>query len=149
MATEETQLGERIEPIVRALGFKVWGVEYLMHSHPPLLRIYIDGPNGIKANDCAQVTRQLHALFAVEDPLLDRYVLEVSSPGLNRRLFRLEQYADYKDQAIKLELRQSMEGRRQFSGQLGDIKGSDIVVLVDDKAYTIPFAVVAKATVYL
>ena len=81
-----------LEPGVRALGFELVDSELAGRGRNAVLRVYIDGPHGVTVDDCAEVSRQLSAILDVEDPFPERYVLEVSSPGLDRPLVRREDF---------------------------------------------------------
>jgi ribosome maturation factor RimP len=89
------------------------------------------------------------AVLDVEDPIAGDYTLEVSSPGLDRRLFELEQYARFAGEQIDLKLRVPFEGRRRIQGILKGVEDEDIVVQVDDHEYLLPFDQVDKARVEL
>ena len=80
--------------------------------------MYIDHAEGINVDDCAEVSRQISAVMDVEDPIAQEYTLEVSSPGMDRPLYTLEQYKQYANHIIELRLRLPFEGRRKFKGQL-------------------------------
>ena len=148
MSAREDKLHALLEPSVQALGFELWGLEYLTGKHSTL-RVYIDGENGVLVDDCAKVSEQIGAVLDVEEPISGEYVLEVSSPGLDRRLFRLEQFPGYVGEAIEVKLRRPFEGRRKFSGILRGVEGEDVVVLVDDHEYLLPFGDVDRAQVSL
>jgi ribosome maturation factor RimP len=141
----QTQLIELVEPAVSGLGFELWGIDYLPQRNHATLRIYIDGPNGITVDDCALVSRQVSAILDVEDPIQSEYTLEVSSPGLDRPLFRFEQYARYAGEKVVIRLRVPFERRRNFSGTLIGVEGEDVVVHVDDHEYLLPFETIDKA----
>jgi ribosome maturation factor RimP len=134
---------------VEALGFELWGVELLSQGRHSVLRLYIDRDAGISVDDCALVSGQVGAVLDVEDPIAGDYTLEVSSPGLDRRLFELEQYARFAGEQIDLKLRVPYEGRRRFQGILKGVEDEDIVVQVDDHEYLLPFDQVDKARVEL
>ena len=81
------QLRSLIEPVVAGMGFKLWGVEYLTQGRYSVLKIFIDSENVIDVDDCFIVSRQVVSLLDVEEPLRGQYTLELSSPGMDRRLF--------------------------------------------------------------
>lgn len=134
-------------PTVEALGFELWGVEYLSQGRHTLLRIYIESPDGITVDDCAAVSEQVSAVLDVEDPISGEYTLEVSSPGMDRLLFRLEQYPAYVGEVVDLRLRTAFEGRRKYKGILKGIEGEDVVLHVDDHEYLLPHDAIDKARV--
>lgn len=145
MAARDTQLRDLIEPVVTALGFELWGVEYHTGSKQTLLRIYIESPDGIDVDDCAKVSRQLSSVFDVEDPIAGEYNLEVSSPGMDRPLYTQEQFEMYVGQNVKVKLRSAFEGRKNFSGQLTGVEGDDVVVAIDKEEYLLPLDLIDKA----
>jgi len=143
--TRQSQLVELVEPAVAALGFELWGLDYVPQRNHAILRIYIDGPNGINVDDCARVSRQVSAVLDVDDPIQTEYTLEVSSPGLDRPLFRLDQFARYVGEKVVIRLRVPFERRRNFTGTLIGVEGEDVVVQVDDNEYLLPFESIDKA----
>ena len=147
MASKEQQLQIMLEPTVAALGFELWGVEHISQGRHSVLRVYIDSENGIGVEDCAAVSHQVSAILDVEDPITGEYTLEVSSPGMDRLLFKIEQFPGYVGEQIELRLRTPFEGRRKFKGVLKGIEGEDVVVQVDDHEYLLPYSAVDKARV--
>jgi ribosome maturation factor RimP len=147
VATKEQQITDMLETTIEALGFELWGVEYLSQGRHTLVRIYIDAENGISVDDCASVSVQVSSVFDVEDPISGEYTLEVSSPGMDRLLFRLDQFAGYIGEKVELRLRSAFEGRRKFKGVLTGIEGEDVVIRVDDHDYLLPHSAIEKARV--
>jgi ribosome maturation factor RimP len=86
-------------------------------------------------------------VFDVEDPITGEYTLEVSSPGMDRLLFKLEQYPGYVGEIVELRLRGAFEGRRKFKGVLKGIEGEDVVIQVDDHEYLLPHSAIEKARI--
>ena len=147
MVVKDILLAEVAAPVAEAMGFQLWWVEYLSHGKQSVVRIYIDSPDEIDVDDCAKVSRQVGSVFDVEDPIMGEYTLEVSSPGMDRPLFTLEQYRPYIGEHVKIKLRTAFDGRRNFSGQMTGIEGEDIVVAVDDQEYLLPFELIDKANI--
>ncbi len=147
MASREQKIEALLEPTVEALGFELWGLEYLSQGRHTILRLYIDGENGITVDDCAEVSRHVAGVLDVEDPITGEYTLEVSSPGVDRLLFRLDHYPAYIGEWIELRLRTPFEGRRKFKGTLKGIEGEDVVVQVDDHEFLLPHSAIEKAQV--
>lgn len=152
-------LTELLEPAVKALGFELWGLEYLPSGRHSLLRVFIDHENGISVDDCEKVSRQISAVLDVEEPISEEYVLEVSSPGLDRILFKPSQYLTYCGQMIFVRLVSPMPspagsgGSRKFKGilkevSLGEIEFDQKIILdVDGFIQTILFSNIQKAQV--
>ncbi len=147
MSTKTEQLQAMIAPAVEALGYEMWGVEYHSHGRQPLLRVFIDGENGITVEDCAAASRQISAVLDVEDPISSEYTLEVSSPGMDRPLFTLDQFGRYTGEWVKLKLRAPFEGRRNFRGVLRGVEGDEVVLVVDNEEYLLPIELIDKANI--
>jgi len=146
VASKEQQLIDLLKPVVEALGFEFWGLEYIAQGKNSVLRVFIDSPNGIHVDDCAQVSRQISGVMDVEDPITSEYNLEVSSPGVDRPLFTLEHFSRYVGEFVDVKLRYAFEGRRKFKGKLVGIEDDeDIVVHVDDHEYLLPIDAIDKA----
>lgn len=143
MGTDRLQ--SMIEPTVIDMGFEFWGLEY--QSGTSLLRIYIDSSNGISVDDCAKVSRQLSVMLDVEDPIKVEYRLEVSSPGLSRPFYSIGQYQGYIGHMLKVKLRASFDGRKQFKGLLSkvNIEENEIAIVEGDDELAIPFEMVERA----
>ncbi|AQA19947.1 ribosome maturation factor RimP [Halioglobus japonicus] len=147
MASKAQQVEELLAPTVEAMGFELWGLEYLSQGRHTLLRVYIEHEDGISVDHCAAVSEQVSSVLDVEDPITGEYTLEVSSPGMDRLLFKLEQYSAYVGETIEIRLRTAYEGRRKFTGILKGTEGEDVVVHVDDHEYLLPHSAIEKARV--
>lgn len=146
--TSSNALLEIIEPVVNSLGCELWGLEYHASGRRRgLLRIYIDKPGGVNLSDCERVSRQVSSVLDVEDPISGEYNLEVSSPGMDRPLYTLAQFADFTGEQVRVRLREPFEGRRQFSGLLTGIEGDEVKVVVEDEEYLLPIESIDKANV--
>jgi ribosome maturation factor RimP len=141
----DSRLIEMLSPVVESMGFVFWGLELLMQGKQTVLRVYIDHADGITVDNCADVSRQMGAVLDVEDPIAQDYTLEVSSPGMDRPLFRLEQYVQSIGEILELRLRLPFDGRRRFKGRLQGVEQEDIVLLVDDHEYLLPVELIEKA----
>lgn len=147
MSSKLEQLQALLAPVVEALGYQCWGIEFLSQGRHSLLRVYIDKAEGILIDDCEVVSRQLSSVLDVEDPISSEYVLEVSSPGMDRPLFTLEQFAGHAGEQVKIKLRSSFDGRRNFQGLLRGVEDQDVVILVDDHEYLLPIEQIDKANI--
>jgi len=141
---QHSKLNEIIEPVVTAMNFEFVGLEYLSGASPAVLRIYIDQPDGINVDDCALVSRQVSAVLDVEDPISSEYNLEVSSPGLNRPLFTVEQYQQCLGEKVQIKLRYHLDGRRKFTGIVRKAEGSEIELMVDNEIVVISVSDIDK-----
>ncbi|WP_038051402.1 ribosome maturation factor RimP [Thioalkalivibrio sp. ALJ1] len=147
MSQKAEQLKTLLTPVVEGEGMQLWGLEYHAGSKPPVVRIYIDGPNGVTVDDCARVSDQVGAVIEVEQTLKGNYTLEVSSPGVERPLFTPEQFRQYIGHAVKVRLTWPEHDRRNFRGVLLTVDESMIEVEVDGMAYELPLAAIHNARV--
>ncbi|MGI9274673.1 MAG: ribosome maturation factor RimP [Endozoicomonas sp.] len=150
MAGKQSQLEALIGPVVESLDYKLWGIEFNSRGRHSLLRIYIDAldsDSGISLEDCEKVSRQVSGILDVEDPISEEYTLEVSSPGVDRLLFTLEQYTAWAGAEVNLRLRVPYEGRRKYRGIVKGIEEQDVVLVVDDHEFLFPIESIDKAQV--
>ena len=146
MSAGDNRLKQLLGPVVKALGCELWGMELQMGGKTKLLRIYIDrDETGVDINDCERVSRQAGAILDVEDVIRGEYVLEVSSPGVDRPLYELDQYTRYLGEEISLRLRFPYEGRRNYKGRLKAVEGDEIVVVVTENEFLFPIEGIEKA----
>lgn len=135
------------KPVVEGLGFELWGVEYVAQGKHSTLRIFIEHENGIGVEHCTEVSHQLAAVYDVEDPITNAYTLEVSSPGLDRPLFTLDQYARFEGHQVKLRLKYPFEGRRKFEGIIAGVEDEQVLVQSGEYEYMLPFEQIDKANI--
>ena len=147
MSRRTTELGNLLEPAIKALGFRLWGIEYIPQGRHSLLRVYLDKEGGIDIEDCAIASRQISSILDVEDPITGEYTLEVSSPGLDRRLYTLAQYEAFKGSKVKLSLSKPFNGKRRFTGLLCGIEGDEVVVRMGDEETLFPIEQIDRANV--
>ncbi|MBL6906267.1 MAG: ribosome maturation factor RimP [Pseudomonadales bacterium] len=147
MNSSEVLITELIGTTVQALGLELWGVELLQQGRYSLLRVYIEREEGVTIEDCEKVSRQVSALLDVEDPIAGEYTLEVSSPGVDRPLFSIEQYAQYVGSEVNLKLRRAVDGRRKFKGQIIKVSGDIVGLLVEGTEYDLEHSEIEKASI--
>jgi len=123
---------ELVESIVTPLGYELVGVEYIPQGKHSVLRVFIDSEDGVVLEDCEKVSRQLGSVLDVEDPVKGQYLLEVSSPGLDRPMFKLEDYERFNGQLVKMRLHDKQDGRGKVKGRIQNVIGSEISLLLDD-----------------
>ena len=120
---------ELIEPVVEALGCRLWGIEQMSQGKRVTLKVYIEGEDrNVDVEDCARVSRQLSSLLDVEDVVSGKYILEVSSPGLDRRLFTRDQFDECTGENIRISLRKPYEGQVKFKGFLAGLEGDEVIL---------------------
>lgn len=145
MASRATELQNLLEPTITALGFELWGIEYILQGRHSMLRVYLDKEGGIDIEDCAAASRQISSILDVEDPISGEYTLEVSSPGMNRNLFSLAQFSEYLGWHVSLRLTENFENKRKFTGQLKAVEDDEVVLIIGDEEYSIPYELIDKA----
>ena len=146
MRQDPLHIGELLEPAVRAMGYELVGVEYRSGSpHGSLLRVYIDNERGISVDDCQAVSYQVSGLLDVEDPIPGRYTLEVSSPGLDRLLFKRDDYVRFTGSLVRLRLAVPLQGRRKYQGRLCSVQGDNIVIEQDGEQVSLPLDQIEQA----
>jgi ribosome maturation factor RimP len=142
------ELQDRLDSLVKTMGYEFVGCELQPQGRSSILRIYIDSPQGITLTDCTNVSRQVSAMLDVEDPIQGRYSLEISSPGLNRPLFDLAHYQKQIGQRIKVRLYVPVNRQRNFVGTLIRVEGDKIHLLEDSSLEVVlAFSDIEKARV--
>ncbi|ODN42891.1 ribosome maturation factor RimP [Piscirickettsia litoralis] len=141
-------LTEMLSLVVAGLGFELWGIEQVPQGSQSVLRVYIEGPKGVTVEDCATVSRQIGAVLDVEDPIAGNYLLEVSSPGLDRLLFTPEQYEHYLEQELQIRLKVLNNGKRRIRGRLTAVTEKGICIDVKDEPFEISWAEIDRANVF-
>lgn len=132
-------------PVVDSMGYELVGVEFSSSEHHGHMRVYIDKEGGISLDDCTDVSHQLSALLDVEDPVQVPFDLEVSSPGLNRPLFKITDFAKFVGEKVKIKLAIPQNNRRNFKGIITAVDGDVIELDIDNEQFKLPFSSVAKA----
>lgn len=144
MSQLEKRLTTMLNPPVEALGFELVGVEYVRAGKHSIMRVYIDHENGINVDDCAEVSHQVSAVLDVEDPISTEYNLEVSSPGMDRPLFKEQHYAAIIGEVVNIRLSMPMNNRRNFKGTLVAVEDGVVSVEVDGQTFDLAFANIEK-----
>ncbi|SLN32855.1 ribosome maturation factor RimP [Roseisalinus antarcticus] len=128
----DRRIAEIIQPVIEDMGFELVRVR-LMGGQAPILQIMVQRPDGqIEVDECAQVSTAVSAVMDVEDPILDAYTLEVSSPGIDRPLTRLKDFDRWKDHVAKIETTELIDGRKRFKGVLEGTEGSEILIEIEE-----------------
>jgi ribosome maturation factor RimP len=140
-----TKLTELLQPLVTDLGYEFVGLEYSGNPKNPALVLYIDKPAGIAVEDCEQTSREVAALLDVEDPIPGHYVLEVSSPGLDRPLFTIGQFEQFTGELVQVTLFAPQDGRRKFKGRILGVQDEQVLIEQDGVEVTLKHGNIAKA----
>lgn len=139
------ELRKLLEPTIERQGYELADLEASFRGKGGVLRIFIDHPDGISLDDCEKTSRAVSALLDVEEPLPGQYNLEVSSPGLDRKLTKIEHFQRFTGETLKVALRFPLEGRKRFRGTLVSVDDKNIVVEVDGESHSLPMATIDTA----
>ncbi len=128
------------------MGYELVGIKFQGSTQNDTLRVYIDHENGIGVDDCVAISHQISAILDMEEPIQQAYDLEVSSPGINRPLFKAQDYEQYLGHSAKIKMAVPLNGRRNFRGVLqGVIDSRSVQIMVDNEGYDLPISDIAKA----
>jgi ribosome maturation factor RimP len=133
-------------PALGALDYTFWGCQ-VEFSKRPVLRVYIDKPGGVSIEDCTHATHHIKGVLAVEAKGLEDYVLEVSSPGMDRQLYKLEHYEQYQGSVIKLRLKRPQENQRNFQGKIEKTENNTVILHTDNGSISVEFDNIERAQV--
>lgn len=145
MTAEE--LERLLAPGLAQLGLSLWGVEIAGSGRDTTIRVFIDSESGVSVEDCERASRQISAELDVEDPVPGEYRLEVSSPGMDRRLFRAEHYAESVGETLDVRLVRPFEGRRRYVGILVGVQDDEIALRIEDEELDLPLEWVRLARI--
>jgi ribosome maturation factor RimP len=145
------EIARLVEPTLMAMGYQLVRVQFGGSAGRPTLQIMAERSDGqaMAVEDCAEISRTLSALLDVEDPVQGPYLLEVSSPGIDRPLVRPSDYERFAGFEARLELRQPIEGRRRFKGRLAGLESGRVRVMEPSGEVSLPLDDISKAKLVL
>ena len=136
-AAIDQRLASIVAPVIEDLGYELVRIR-LMSGKETTLQIMAEKPEGgIEVDDCAVISNAVSATLDVEDPILDTYSLEVSSPGIDRPLTRMKDFETFEGYEVKLETAELVGGRRRFKGELAGTEGDEVLINIDDQGETV------------
>ena len=145
----QTQIFRQVEEISESLvvseGMELVDLEYRREGPRWMLRLFIDKEGGVTVDDCARISRELGDLLDVKDLIPQAYVLEVSSPGLNRRIRKKKDFSRFAGQKVQLLLVSPKDGRRKIVGDLVGVEGEEVVVIGTEGRFSVALENIAKA----
>ncbi|SIT80321.1 ribosome maturation factor RimP [Pontibaca methylaminivorans] len=148
-AAIDRKLAEIITSVIEGMGFELVRVR-LMAGKATTLQIMADRPEGgIDVDECGEISNAVSAVLDVEDPILDAYTLEVSSPGIDRPLTRLKDFEEFEGYEAKLETEEPIDGRRRFKGVLAGVEGDEVLINVTEGTIGLRFDWLSEAKLVL
>ena len=147
---QREQLIEMLEPTIESLGYELFDLELQLAGGHGIVRLFIDNLDhdaGVGLEDCEIVSRQVSALLDVEDPIPGEYNLEVSTPGLDRRLVKAQHFERFAGSRVKVKLKRLYEGRRNFKAKLVGYEDSNVLLREGKAEFSIPLQEIDTARV--
>lgn len=155
---EDARLLELLDPVAGAAGYAIVRLRLMGGDHQRRLQVMAERPphdekmpGDMNVEDCARLSRALSEVLVAADPIAGEYTLEVSSPGVDRPLTRLADFANYEGYEARLELDRLAEGRKRFKGRLAGVEGDNVAIDLEgeDETALVPFAWIAEAKLVL
>ena len=147
MNRKELEIESLLANSVASQGCEIWGVELSQAGKHTRLRLYIDKPDGVTIDDCEKVSRQVSDVLDVSEALTSQYTLEVSSPGMDRTLFRGSQYLDSVGEQVEVRLNFPFEGKKRIVGLLAGYENDEVIVQSEGEEFLLPVENVQKARI--
>ncbi|OYU68627.1 MAG: ribosome maturation factor RimP [Alphaproteobacteria bacterium PA2] len=149
---EDGKLLELLDPVVEATGYEIVRLRLMGGEHARRLQIMAETPSGdMNVEDCAIVSRAVAEILDAADPITGEYTLEVSSPGVDRPLTRLKDFATFEGHEARLELDRVAEGRKRFKGVLAGVEDDQVAIDLEGEEATalVPFSWIVEAKLSL
>ena len=145
----DRRMAEIVSPVIEDMGFELVRIR-LQGGNQPVLQIMADKPDGgIEVDDCADISTAVSAVLDVEDPIVEAYTLEVSSPGIDRPLTRLKDFDNFNGYEAKLETSELIDGRRRFKGQLSGVEDDEVLITITEGTIGLKFDWLSDAKLVL
>lgn len=141
----EQRIGLLVEPLIKEKGLELVAVEYLKEGAHWYLRLYVDKDGGVDLDDCSEVSHLVSEMLDEKNPIPQAYMLEVSSPGLERPLKKEEDFIRFQGHLVTVHTKDLFQGYKEFSGILIGIIDDDIVLEYEDKRIAIPRSLTKNA----
>ncbi|TYT22530.1 ribosome maturation factor RimP [Dictyoglomus thermophilum] len=139
------KLKEIVEPICEKYSYELVDLEYRREPHGWVLRVYIDKVGGVTVEDCAYLSEKISKELDIKDPIPHSYILEVSSPGLDRPLKRKRDFERHMGEKVNITLLEEIEGKKKFEGKIFKVDEFSVTLKIDDSFVTIPLEKIKKA----
>ena len=139
---------EVIEKDIERLGCKVWGLELFGRHSNQTLRIFIDNKDGISVEDCEKVSKHVSKVLDTENDFSEKYMLEISSPGLDRKFFYKEQYQEFINESIRVTFFDN-DNKKTIKGNLKEVDDMSIKLEIKEEIHEIPFSSIIQANLLI
>ena len=148
---QASYVSQLIEPSLESMGYDIVRVQISGGASDVCLQIMAERRDRVEMNveDCASISRNISTILDVEDPILDAYTLEVSSPGMDRPLVQLEDFARFSGFEARIDTRVAIIDRKRFRGKLEGVDGEAVLIEVDGEVYELPFGNILRAKLVL
>jgi ribosome maturation factor RimP len=144
---KEQEIEALLAPVAVQEQCEIWGVEYLAQGRHSKLRIYIDSADGVTVEHCERISRMASDILDVEETLTGAYTLEVSSPGMDRILFKPAQFLASVGERVEVRLNYPFEGTKRVVGTLAGLEDGEVIIQVDDEEFVLPLENVQRARI--
>jgi ribosome maturation factor RimP len=141
----QRRVEEIADSLLRDEGLELVDLEYRREGRRWVLRLFIDKEGGVTVEDCATVSRELGDILDAKDAVPEAYVLEVSSPGLNRRVRKRKDFSRFAGRKVEVRLTAPQQGRRKIVGRILGVEGEAVVVAAPEATYSIALEDIARA----
>jgi ribosome maturation factor RimP len=147
---QELIIKELVAPVINGLGYELVRIQ-ISDEGTKTVQIMVERLDGVNlsVDDCSLLSNEVSVILDVNDPINDNYLLEVSSPGIDRPLVKLKDYETYAGFHARINTNAVFEGRKDFKGKLTGIEGNNIKIIVKEKTYLLPFDKIEKAKLLL
>lgn len=140
-----SQIEVLIRPVIEEINLELVDVEFVKEGAQWYLRVYIDKPEGVGLDDCQAVSEKIDIILDEKDPISQSYILEVSSPGIERPLKKADDYLRFAGRLISVNTYAPLNGSKNITGQLIGLEDSKVVIVVDGEQISIPIDKIASA----
>jgi len=146
---DKNYIKEILSKDIQSLGCEIWGIEFFGKHKNQTLRIYIDNKNGISIEDCEKVSKHVVKVLDVENDFSNKYLLEVSSPGLERKFFFEDQYSSYINCDIKVRYSNDSNKKISIKGELSEVTQEGLIIGCGDEYEKVPFSSIIQANLIM
>ena len=148
--SEKLKIEELIGPTINSLGYDLVRVQ-ILDEGTKTLQIMVDRLDeaNLTIDDCSIISKEISVIIDINDPIGENYLLEVSSPGIDRPLLRFKDFEKYAGFHARVDMNTALEGRKKFKGKLTGVEGDNIRIKVKEETYLLPFSKIEKAKLTL